>query len=98
MKILLGSFLACVGLVWGDLVSGEEPGATETDAAPAPTSQVAATSVSTFHCLSLYWSPEKGEAGKKVLVKFREDTEKTWHDGLALRYNPVKAPECKADY
>src|SRR3954469_5664965 len=41
-----------------------------------------ATSVPTFHCLSIYWSPEKGAAEKKVLVKFRDVAEKTWHDGL----------------
>ena len=62
------------------------------------TSKVPAKSVSTFHCLSLYWSPEKGEAGKKVLVKFREATEKAWRDGYPMRYNPVKSPECKGDY
>jgi len=26
----------------------------------------AATSVSTFHCLSIYWSPPRGEAGRQV--------------------------------
>src|SRR3954447_21397380 len=62
--------------------------------------EVPAKSVSTFHCLSIYWSPEKGEAGKKVLVKFREASaaENKWHEGLPMRYNPVKTPECKADY
>ena len=65
--------------------------------APA-SSKVPASYVPTFHCLSLYWSPEHGDAGKKVLVKFREATEKTWRDGLPMRYNPVKTPECKADY
>jgi hypothetical protein len=57
-----------------------------------------ASCVPTFHCLGLYWSPEKGEAGKKVLVKFREASQKAWQDGLAMRYNPVKTPECKGDY
>lgn len=64
----------------------------------AATSKVQASSISTFHCLSLYWSPEKGEAGKKVLVKFREAGQKAWRDGLPMRYNPVKTPECKGDY
>ena len=64
----------------------------------ASTSKVPGLCVPTFHCLSIYWSPENGELGKKVLVKFRESTEKTWHDGLPMRYNPVKTPECKGDY
>ena len=64
----------------------------------AATSTVPASCVPTFHCLSIYWSPEKGAAGKKVLVKFREATQKTWRNGLPMRYNPVKTPECKGDY
>lgn len=66
--------------------------------ASAITSKVAAASVSTFHCLSIYWSPENGAAGKNVLVKFREAAQSTWRDGLAMRYNPVKSSECKGDY
>ena len=62
--------------------------------APGADSPAAASknraSVPTFHCLSIYWSPENGQAGKKVLVKFREAAEKTWHDGLPMRYNPRK--------
>src|SRR5690349_19255726 len=65
---------------------------------PANTSKKPVLCVPTFHCLSLYWSPEGGELEKKVLVKFRESTEKTWHNGLPMRYNPVKTKECKGDY
>jgi hypothetical protein len=54
--------------------------------------------VSTFHCLSLYWSPEGGAKEKKVLIKFREQGSADWHEGLPMRYNPVDTPECKADY
>jgi hypothetical protein len=61
-------------------------------------SKTQASCVPTFHCLSVYWSPENGEAGKKVLVKFREVGKDAWSDGLPMRYNPVKAPECKGDY
>jgi hypothetical protein len=57
-----------------------------------------ATAVPTFHCLGVYWSPDHGQAGKKVLVKFRAAGEKTWRDGLPMRYNPVDTPECKGDY
>ena len=57
-----------------------------------------ATAVPTFHCVGVYWSPTKGEADKKVLVKFRVAGEQTWHEGLPMRYNPVKSDECKGDY
>jgi hypothetical protein len=83
---LIGSALVAVG----PLVSAEGE--------LAATSKVPASCVPTFHCLSIYWSPEKGEAGKNVLVKFREAAQKPWRDGLPMRYNPVKTPECKGDY
>ncbi|MBA3707595.1 MAG: right-handed parallel beta-helix repeat-containing protein [Planctomycetes bacterium] len=69
-----------------------------TEAVASTASKVAATSVPTFHCLSVYWSPENGEAAKKVLVKFREAAQHDWREGLAMRYNPVKTTECKGDY
>ena len=58
----------------------------------------AAAAVPTFHCVGVYWSPKDGQAGKKVLVKFRAAGENTWHDGLPMRYNPIDTPECKGDY
>ncbi|MEX0777658.1 MAG: right-handed parallel beta-helix repeat-containing protein [Phycisphaeraceae bacterium] len=69
-------------------------------AAPATpvTSQAPATSVSTFHCLSLYWSPENGDAATKVLVKYRAAGQKAWRQGLPMRHNPVQTPECKGNY
>ncbi|MCL2645967.1 MAG: right-handed parallel beta-helix repeat-containing protein [Phycisphaerales bacterium] len=48
-----------------------------------------ATSVPTFHCLSLYWSPEGGAKEKQVLVKFREAGAQKWREGLPMRYNPI---------
>ncbi|MCL2645968.1 MAG: right-handed parallel beta-helix repeat-containing protein [Phycisphaerales bacterium] len=56
---------------------------------PEVTSKIPATTVSTFHCLSLYWSPESGATNKQVLVKFREAGEKKWREGLPMRYNPI---------
>lgn len=91
MKLLPAALLALVVAVGTHV-------ALAADAAPTVTSKAAATSVSTFHCLSIYWSPETGQAGKDVLVKFREAGQQAWHDGLPMRYNPVKTPECKADY
>ncbi len=52
----------------------------------------------TFHCLGIYWSPERGEAGKAVLVKYREAGQGKWREGLAMRYNHVSSPDCKGDY
>ncbi|MCL2639592.1 MAG: right-handed parallel beta-helix repeat-containing protein [Phycisphaerales bacterium] len=74
---------------------------------PKITSEVAATTVSTFHCLSLYWSPKGGAVDKQVFVMFREtDGGGKWRDGLPMVYNPVedrknpgqKTVECKGDY
>ena len=74
------------------------PRAGAADAQTTVTSKLAASCVPTFHCLSVYWSPEGGEIGKKVLVKFRAASEQLWHDGLPMRYNPIQTPECKGDY
>jgi hypothetical protein len=64
-----------------------------------------AKTVPTFHCLSVYWSPAGGATDKKVDVKFREAGSQAWHEGLAMKYNPVenfkegkKAAECQGDY
>lgn len=91
---LLGWTLIALGRV----ALAQEAAGIADGSAPAITSKVAATAVPTFHCLGVYWSPENGQAGKKVLVTFRAAGEKTWHDGLPMRYNPVDTPECKGDY
>jgi len=54
--------------------------------------------VPTFHCMSIYWSPDGGRADRKVSVKFREKGQGGWRTGLPLRYHPVDTAECKADY
>ena len=99
-KLLVTAILAFFVSATRSVALAEEstPSKNGTDFVPATTSKVQASCVATFHCLGLYWSPEKGEAGKNVLVKFREATEKTWRTGLPMRYNPVKTPECKGDY
>ncbi|MFB3892715.1 MAG: right-handed parallel beta-helix repeat-containing protein [Phycisphaerae bacterium] len=98
VRTLAGAFIALA--VTKLPVLAQTPAKTDTASGPAlaVTSKVPASSVSTFHCLSIYWSPEKGEGARKVLVKFREAAEKAWRDGLPMRYNPVKTPECKGDY
>lgn len=68
------------------------------DPALAITSKAKPLSIPTFHCLGIYWSPENGQAGKNVLVKFRQAGQQAWRDGLPMRYNPIKTPECKGDY
>ena len=100
-KILAATFFSLSIVGAGQLVF-----AADTAAAAATTSQGQALSVPTFHCLSVYWSPAKGEATKQVLIKFREANEETWHEGLPMRYNPnndwkhpgQKTPESKGDY
>jgi hypothetical protein len=98
MKMLAAAFFAFAAA--GQIVLAEEPSKPGPGSAPSPaiTSKIPATSVPTFHCLGIYWSPEKGQDGKKVLVRFRSAAEKTWHEGLPMRYNPVKTQECKGDY
>ncbi|MCL2640642.1 MAG: right-handed parallel beta-helix repeat-containing protein [Phycisphaerales bacterium] len=67
---------------------------------------VPASSVSTFHCLSVYWSPEEGGKDKQVLVRFREAGTQQWQTGLPMKYNPIedwkkpgtKTPVSQGDY
>src|SRR5688500_4911924 len=94
----LAAVFCAWGLIAGQAALAREAAKTQPDSAPAVTSKAQATAVPTFHCLGVYWSPENGQAGKNVLVKFRAVGERTWHDGLPMRYNPVDTPECKGDY
>jgi len=88
--------LALIAVV--KIAAAQEPSQRGAGSVVAAASKVPATAVPTFHCLGIYWSPEDGEAGKKVLVKFRAAGEQAWRDGLPMRYNPVKTDECKGDY
>lgn len=54
--------------------------------------------VPTFHCLSLYWSPAEGGAGRDVLVRYRPRGQPVWREGLPLRHRPIATPECKGTY
>jgi len=82
--------------------AGEAPAPAVPTPAPEPlpstTSAVKASAVSTFHCLSVYWSPEGGGAGKDVLVKYRASGRGPWLKALPMRHNPVATPVCRADY
>ena len=98
MRTLFLAFCFCSLVLPGRIALAEEPAKSSADSPPATTSKTQASFVPTFHCLSIYWTPENGQAEKKVLVKFREVAENKWHDGLPMRYNPVKTPECKGDY
>src|SRR5438105_645780 len=82
------AFLACALVFAGPPALAEDAPASNVDSAAAITSKVAASCVATFHCLSIYWSPQNGQAEKNVQVKFRAVADKTWHDGLPMRYNP----------
>ncbi len=98
IRMLAVAFVALALVAAGQIVLAADAGQAGAGAAPATTSKVAAKTLSTFHCLGIYWSPENGAAGKKVLVKFREIGQAAWREGLPMRYNPVKTPECKGDY
>ena len=50
-------------------------------------------SVSTFESISLYWSPEGGNASKDIEVKYKVQGSKTWRDALPMKYNPIDTVE-----
>src|SRR5690349_8763588 len=98
IRVLSTAFFPWSSVFMGRIALAQEPAGPRADSAPTSTLRNEGTCVPTFHCLSIYWSPEAGQAGKKVLVKFRAVAERAWHDGLPMRFNPVKSPECKGDY
>lgn len=91
MRIPACFFLAGVAALAGSAFA-DDPGPSEAKSGVTP------FAVPTFHCLGVYWSPEGGEAGKQVLLRFRERGQRSWRDGLPMRHHPVDTPECKADY
>lgn len=48
-----------------------------------------AFTVSTFHNLSVYWSPTGGNTTKKVLVEYKTINSNQWNDALSMKYNPI---------
>lgn len=48
-----------------------------------------AFSESTFHCISVYWSPLGGDANKKVLLQYSIAGANQWQDALEIEYNPI---------
>lgn len=48
-----------------------------------------AFTVSTFHSISVYWSPKNGSAEKKVSVSYRANDGTTWAPGFPMKYNPI---------
>ncbi|RUM94453.1 MAG: hypothetical protein DSZ28_03105, partial [Thiothrix sp.] len=54
-----------------------------------------AFTVSTFHTISLYWSPPSGSEKNKVFVEFKETGEDSWKDGYPLIYNPLTEKEMR---
>ena len=68
---------------------------------------IAQSTVSTFHAISLYWSPAGGEPNKKVLVQYSVAGANEWKPGFSMKYLPIAGcgnnPETgerydKADY
>ncbi len=54
-----------------------------------------ATAKTTYHSLSLYWSPSGGSSTKTVIVKYRKKGDCSWRNGLPIKYNPISG---NADY
>ncbi|MFB0525731.1 MAG: right-handed parallel beta-helix repeat-containing protein, partial [Phycisphaerae bacterium] len=55
--------------------------------------------IPTFHCISIYWSPQDGSADRDVLVNYRPYGTSEWAKALPMRYNPIsRTTEDKADY
>jgi len=63
-----------------------------------PVIQAQETTVPTFECIGIYWSPRGGSADKDVLVKFRKTGTKEWKNGLNLKYNPIDPGYDGGDY
>ena len=45
--------------------------------------------VSTFHSMSLYWTPDAGAYDKDVIVQYKKSSNSIWKDGLSMKYNPI---------
>ena len=92
IRMLAAAFFSFGLLAVGHIVPAAESGKAGADSAPPATFKVPATSVATFHCLSIYWSPEKGQGGKNVLVKFREGGGEHMARGAADALQPGEDP------
>lgn len=67
---------------------GAVPDVTNNQVPLITTSQKAFT-VSTFHNLSVYWSPKNGNKTKKVLVAYKAIQNNQWNEALPMKYNPI---------
>jgi len=56
------------------------------------------TTIPTFECIGIYWSPEGGSVDKDVLVNFREAGTSQWQMGLNMKYNPQNSSYDGGDY
>ncbi|MGQ0826975.1 MAG: sugar-binding protein [Bacteroidota bacterium] len=55
--------------------------------------------VSTYNCISVYWSPTGGANNKKVLIEYSEQGSSTWKNGFPMVYHPIAGTtRDKADY
>jgi hypothetical protein len=54
---------------------------------PAPVESSAPSAVSTFVCLSLYWSPPSGSSENTCSASYREKGSPDWHEALPLWYD-----------
>ena len=47
------------------------------------------STVSTFHAISMYWSPAGGDVNKKVLVEYSVAGLGEWKPGFSMKYQPI---------
>ncbi len=47
------------------------------------------TTVSTFHSIGIYWSPDGGADSLQVFVKFQEEGTTAWKEGYPMKYYPI---------
>jgi len=65
----------------------------------APAEEPRPLTISTFHCMGLYWSPPGGSPEREVLVRYRAQGQSPWKAGLPMRYLPIPGTdEDLADY
>lgn len=51
--------------------------------------------VSTYNCLSVYWSPLNGSLNKSVFIQYKEKGASVWKDGYPMVYNPITSVKDK---
>ena len=93
------TFLLCILIAAATFLLFDPGSRADAAEADEPSRCEAPLAIPTFHCLGLYWSPEGGEADRKVTIRYRPRGTDAWSEGLPMRYNPIpNTDEDLADY